>query len=163
MSSRRRVTIGLFILLTVSIVIARLSISWEKNTPEVSQSSQNQPEETGFETIYVGKTKVLVERADSPEKVVRGLSGRESLLPNHGMLFFLEEPSRAGFWMKEMKFSIDIIWMSAEKKIIHIEQSLSPETYPQVFSPDQDALYVLEVPAGFSNDHILGIGDSVQF
>ncbi len=116
-----------------------------------------------IQSVLVGTTTVSVELAQTEEKIIRGLSGRESLLPDHGMLFVLPREFPAPFWMKEMNFPIDIIWISRTKRVVHIEHSLSPQTYPQTFAPTENALYVLEVPAGFSQSHAVRVGDPVIF
>lgn len=113
--------------------------------------------------IYLGKSKVFAEVVKTPEEIRRGLSGRENLLSDHGMLFVFSSPGRHGFWMKEMKFPIDIIWLDENKKIIHIERRVQPETYPAVFYPDAPALFVLEVEAGFADSEQIGIGTDARF
>ena len=69
------------------------------------------------------------------------------------MLFVLDTPSIQGVWMKDMEFSIDIIWIDENKKIITIARDVAPVTYPQVFYPTELAKYILEVPAGFAATH----------
>jgi uncharacterized protein len=59
-----------------------------------------------------------------------------------------------GFWMKEMNFPIDIVWLNKDKKIVHIEHNVSPDTYPKIFNPNNEfnnekSLYVLETNANF--------------
>jgi uncharacterized membrane protein (UPF0127 family) len=89
----------------------------------------------------------------------RGLSGRDSLPPNTGMLFVFKEPAAYQFWMKDMKFPIDIIWFAADQTITYIKQNATPDSYPTIFEPPYLSLYVLEVPAGFAEAHGLNIGD----
>lgn len=78
----------------------------------------------------------------------QGLSGTEYLAPNTGKFFVFEKPSMHGFWMKDMNYSIDIIWFDGGVNIVGIEKNLSPETYPKVFYPKQNAKYVLEINSG---------------
>ncbi len=114
-------------------------------------------------TVIVGGTTFNVDVAETKYLLERGLSGRESLSSNDGMFFIFQKPDNYGFWMKNMLLSVDIIWVSSDFKITHIEKSVSPETYPKVFYPETDSLYVLEIPAGRSDALHLKIGDSVQF
>ena len=74
-----------------------------------------------------------------------------------------EKPEKEGFWMKDMKFSIDIIWIDENMSVIHIEKSLSPDTYPKVYYPESPAKYVLEVSAGQADSLGLKIGDKIEF
>lgn len=91
-----------------------------------------------------------------------GLSGKNPLLSDQGMLFIFEKEDFYGFWMKDMLFSIDMIWIDANLKIVHIESNVSPQTYPKVFRPTSKSLYVLEILAGQSEINNIKIGDSVK-
>ena len=92
-----------------------------------------------------------------------GLGGRAGLAPDEGMLFVFPVDGVYGFWMKDMRFSIDIVWFSADKQVIYIARSVSPDTYPQSFGPNSPSRYVLELPAGWAAAHNLAIGDVAQF
>jgi hypothetical protein len=99
--------------------------------------------------------------ADTNEKRTNGLSRVENLDKDQGMLFILDYPSKQGFWMKEMNFPIDIIWINDNYTVIHIEGSLEPcvSTFLcPVYSPSDDAKYVLETNSGFAESHLIEIG-----
>lgn len=91
-----------------------------------------------------------IEIADTPELRALGLSGRDALPGGEGVLFVFDHPDLWGFWMKDMKFSIDIVWMDENFSIVHVERAVSPLTYPKIFYPTAKARYVLEVNAGES-------------
>ena len=114
------------------------------------------------EVVLGGKT-FFVEIADTNAKQVRGLSGHKPLLDNQGMLFIFQKPDKYGFWMKDMNFPIDILWIDSNYKIIHIEKSLAPKSYPKVFYPEAPVQYVLEIPAGSSSALGIKVKDSVTF
>src|SRR3989338_1016337 len=106
---------------------------------------------------------IRVEVADIPESQAQGLSARQDhLAGGEGMLFVFDAPGRYGFWMKDMNFPIDIIWLGEDMKVVYIVADADPTSYPAVFSPDTDAKYVLEVPAGFSRTNNLKVGDKVD-
>lgn len=113
-------------------------------------------------SVRVGGKTFLVEVADTNKLLEKGLSGHGPLKDNEGMLFVFKTPDKYGFWMKEMLFPLDIIWVSQDFKIVHIEKSLLPETYPKIFYPTSSALYVLEVSAGEADLLKIKTGDSVQ-
>lgn len=113
--------------------------------------------------IVIGDTALTVEVANTFEKRAQGLSGREELKKNTGMFFVFDEADRYGFWMKDMKFNIDIIWLNDHGEIIYMKESVSPDTYPETFAPETPALYVLEVPAGFAAEKHLELGDKIDF
>lgn len=113
--------------------------------------------------ISIGSVALNVAISDTKEERSRGLSGRKSLLPNEGVLFVFEKPDRHGFWMKDMNFGIDIAWIDENKKIIYMENNILPESFPKIFQPNANALYVLEVPSNFFLENKIEIGDSVVF
>ncbi len=104
-----------------------------------------------------------VEYADTPAAQEKGLGGRDSLAPYQGMLFRFPEAAQHCFWMKDMRFSLDIIWLDSAKRVVHIEQAVSPDSYPKNYCPDEAARYVLEVNAGTAQQLNLRVGDSLSF
>ncbi|MFH2021605.1 MAG: DUF192 domain-containing protein [archaeon] len=94
-----------------------------------------------------------------------GLMFKEDLNEDEGMLFIFESSGVYGFWMKNMKISIDMIFLDKNKKIITIVRNANPcESEPcDIFRPDSDSKYVVETAAGFSDKYGLEIGDSVLF
>ena len=114
------------------------------------------------ETITSKDTSITVELATTPTEQEQGLSGRFSLSENHGMLFVYANDGEPGFWMKEMRFNLDIIWINAQGLIVTIHPNLTPQTYPTAFYPTALSRYVLEVPAGYAAKHNLVTGSKVQ-
>jgi uncharacterized membrane protein (UPF0127 family) len=116
--------------------------------------------------VELGGQKIKVDLALTNAEQEQGLSGRINLLPNTGMLFVFNVPSKPLFWMKDMNFPIDMIWLTPDMKVDYIEKNATPELYPTTYGPgvnDGAAEYVLETMAGFADSTHLQIGDSVQF
>ncbi len=113
--------------------------------------------------VKIGGVDVRVELAIDKTSQERGLSGRESLAVNTGMLFMFNKPDKYYFWMKGMNFPIDIIWINENNKIVYIKREAQPENFLETYGPEENSLYVLEVPSGFSDMHGLKTGDSVLF
>lgn len=111
---------------------------------------------------FLASVPIDIEIAQTPNQRIRGLSGRASLPAQAGLLFVFDSPGRHGIWMKDMEFAIDIAWLDQDKKIIHLEENISPETFPKVFYPPSEALYVLEVNAGFFATHKIKIGQTLE-
>lgn len=103
------------------------------------------------------------EVADEPEEQRKGLSGRPCIDDTQTMLFVYKEPGRLCFWMKDMRFPIDIVWLDAGKNIVSISEHVDPSTYPQQFCPDGEAQYVLEFRAGAARQHQFAVGQRVEF
>ena len=112
--------------------------------------------------MRVGRTEVRVEIADTDAERMRGLSGRDALGENAGMFFVFERTGYYGFWMKDMRFPIDIVWIGEDMRVAGITENISPETFPEVFYPPAPAQFVLEVPAGFSRSKDIRIGSLLK-
>lgn len=106
---------------------------------------------------------VSLEYATTSEERSTGLSGHDSLPDNHGMLFVMKNTKSSCFWMKDMKLSLDIIWMDANKKITKIEPNLSPDSYPQTYCSVEPAAYVLEMNAGTVSKNRLQVNQTLNF
>ncbi len=105
---------------------------------------------------------VALEIADSPKEREHGLSDRRSLADTAGLLFVFDRAGKQCFWMKDMRFSIDMIWLDGDKKILKIERGVSPATYPQTFCPPQPAQYVIEVNDGVADRAGLAVGQRLK-
>ena len=101
--------------------------------------------------IIVGNVAVKVEIAASSAEKQEGLSGRNFMRKNSGMLFVFSQPDLYPFWMKDMKFPIDIIWLDENLRIINIEKNITPGSFPKKFTPQLPAKYALEVNNGWSD------------
>jgi uncharacterized membrane protein (UPF0127 family) len=77
------------------------------------------------------------------------------------MLFVFASPDVYQFWMKDMNFPIDIIWLDANKKVVLIEHDVAPSTYPDSYGPETLTQYVIEIPAGEAKRAGLKVGDTV--
>ncbi len=134
------------------VIVAMLLILWPMNT---------EPSLLSRATVAIGSVKVSVEVASTDRARTQGLSGRESLEAGEGMLFVFDTPGRYQFWMKDMHFPIDIMWISETGSIVSFAQNVPPSSYPMVYTPPADSLYVLEVPAGFVAEHRISSEDTL--
>ena len=100
------------------------------------------------EQLIIDDQAYLVAFAQTAAQQTQGLSDTACLPPDNAMLFIYDQPEVSAFWMKDMRYSLDIIWLDDAGKIISIAASATPESYPQTFQPSAPAKYVLEVVAG---------------
>ncbi len=114
-------------------------------------------------TVYVNETKLTAQIATSSQEQKRGLCCRDYLAKNSAMLFIYDQPGDYRFWMKDTKIPLDIYWINSEKRIVHIEHSVQPESYPKSFGSEKAAQYILETNAGFAKTHSINVGDTVKF
>ena len=119
--------------------------------------------------VRVDDLEFPVELAAEPELRIRGLSGRASLDSGTGMLFVFENSERFRFWMREMQFSLDIVWISSGCEVVDISVDVpfpdpsTPLSDLPRYSPESSAKYVLEINGGEAEDLGLGVGDPVEF
>lgn len=113
--------------------------------------------------VQIGGQNVKVDLALTEAEHTKGLSGKNELMENEGMLFVFDKPGKYSFWMKDMSFPIDIVWFGEDMKVVYIKKNADPKLYPETYGPDTDAKYVLEVMAGFSDKNNLKVGDSLKF
>ena len=136
------------------LILGVLAFKSKKRESEIS---------TNTTIIKIADHRLTVEIADEPDEQARGLSSRESMAKNKGMLFVFSKLGKPGFWMKDMKFTIDIIWIKESGEIIGITKNISPNTFPEAFYPPSEIKYVLEVNAEWSDRNNIKIGDAVSF
>lgn len=132
-------------------------------TLEVIQPPQIVEQVKDIKYVLISGQKIKVDLAITEQERNKGLSLRPFLSDDVGMLFVFDKASKYFFWMKEMNFPIDIIWIGEDKKIVYIKKDAKPESYPEVFGPSIDAKYVLEVVSGFSDKYNLKEGDEIDF
>lgn len=140
--------------------VVLIFLSWEN--PTSNQNIQDKFQAKKIERISIGQTQINVEISDSASELAKGLSGRENLDENAGMYFVLGKRRVANFWMKGMKFSIDIIWIDEGRVVGFVENAPLPtEGNITTFTSPTPVTHVLEVNAGFVQKHSLKTGDSV--
>lgn len=113
-------------------------------------------------TIYVGSLPIEARIADEQAERVQGLSGVTGLDDLEVLLFVFDTVDQHGIWMKDMLFAIDILWLDESGTVVHIEENVSPDTYPQVFRPGSPARYVLEGNAFFAESNGIVVGDQFE-
>lgn len=151
---------GVF-LFFLNIAQAPLPSSPPPDIQETQDLSVHVDSEPTLPTLRIGEALVYVELARTPSEMSRGLSGRKSLPEDRGMLFVYDAAGFYHFWMPDMHFSIDIIWLDENYTIVDITYDLSPDTYPETFTSAQPAQYVLEVNAGWADLNEVSIGMQV--
>lgn len=137
-------------------VLDRVALSRERTERLIS--------ETAVYRIKVGGVPLTVVVADTNEERSRGLSGKISLPQEEGMLFRFPRAGRYGFWMKDVLFPIDLLWV-ARGKVVGIEHrvpTVRPGAEPRLWYPPVPVTAVLEVNAGWARAHGVSVGDPVS-
>lgn len=142
------------ILLILGILM--IAIWWKMKTRSsadlVASWNLDRVSDHGLTTINLNGQKLTVEVVKTPASLEQGLSGRDKL-DSDGMLFVLPERSVPKFWMKEMKFDLDLIWIKDQKIVGVITQVPHPNSQAALFelpiySPREPIDLVLETPVG---------------
>ena len=115
-------------------------------------------------TITLGSNTLQVEIAATPKQWEQGLSGRATLDATAGMLFRFPEVHVPVFWMKDMRFPLDMIWIDNDT-VVDITANVPAPTSPTLptYSPKQEVDTVLEVNAGYAENHKIKLGDTLKF
>ncbi len=125
-----------------------------------------QPEITvpeDYVSVQIGGENILAEVADDSREREQGLMYRENLPENQGMFFVFSDMAQRTFWMKNTLIPLDIIYISDTYRVVSIST-----VYPckadrcEVYSSNAPARFVLEVKAGFAEEHSVGVGDKVR-
>lgn len=108
---------------------------------------------------------ITAELAVSDEERQLGLMFREKINSDQAMLFLFKEEGFHSFWMKNMNFPLDIIWLDREKIIVHIESNVPPCQEPPCpsYTPQFPASYVLELKTGSVRKNQLKMYDKLDF
>ena len=146
----------------VFLVVAVLIVSWTSARLENIEPDLWQP------TVTINNRDFVVEVVSGADEKRQGLSGRESLVEDHGMLFIYDEKEVLDFWMKDMSFDIDLLWID-DQKVVGVERfMLAPDVdtadnelrrYNSLQAIDK----VLEFPAGTIDEYSIQVGDIINF
>ncbi|MBI4150071.1 DUF192 domain-containing protein [Candidatus Woesearchaeota archaeon] len=112
-----------------------------------------------------GTTTVSVEIADTLAEQQQGLMYRTALEQNKGMLFIFAQAREVGFWMKNTKIPLDMLFIDSNKTIFFIEHNAQPciaDPCP-TYGPNAPVQYVLEMNGGFAKEKHIKVGDKISF
>ncbi|HEX6977413.1 MAG TPA: DUF192 domain-containing protein [Patescibacteria group bacterium] len=123
---------------------------------------------TNLKTISVGGTSIKVAVAKSEDEKRKGLSGVSLMAQDQGMIFdYKDQGLRPAFWMKDMLFPLDFIWIKAGK-VIEVTTNVSqpvPGTRDadlKIYLPKESVDYILEVNSGFVGKNNIKVGTTVD-
>jgi uncharacterized membrane protein (UPF0127 family) len=140
----------------------------EDQYQELSRSQEVRSGSNGYRqvNVMVNGLMLVADIAATDEQRTKGLSVKDRLAENEAMLFVFDNEAEHTFWMKDMKFPIDIIWIDTDKTVVHIEHNLQPcssEFLCPTYRPIDDSRYVLETVGGFAETYDIVKGTMVEF
>jgi uncharacterized membrane protein (UPF0127 family) len=119
----------------------------------------------GSKTAIIKDKTISLEIADSPEELQKGLSQRDSLSKDSGMLFIFDKSEKYQFWMKDMRFPIDIIYLNNEKVVTifaNVPHQIDNVPNLNLYEPKSPANRVLELNAGKAKELGVKEGDTIK-
>ncbi|MCA9347882.1 DUF192 domain-containing protein [Candidatus Saccharibacteria bacterium] len=148
-----------FVLLLVGLagwVVVSKGLFDNVSTSRLAQTECTALSSLREQVISVGDVQIVAEQAINNTEQAHGLSDRDCLADNRGMLFVYDSLESRCFWMKDMKFDIDILWLDNDRRVSYIEHDVSPGTYPKSFC--HIGRYVLELGAGVAKRYDVSTG-----
>lgn len=149
-----RTIIGLVVVLIVIVGAIYFTQNYVKGNPFLFA-------QTGTATINGKNFKVTVAKRDDQKQI--GLSEKASLNKDEGMIFVYDSPGYYSFWMKGMKFPIDIIFLK-DNTVVTVYENVQPvkeNESPLLYQPQEPANSVLELTAGSAKDNKITKGTKI--
>jgi len=145
------------------VLLAVVAIACTKPNPPAHPpvaSTSNAPR-----VVFPDGFAINVEIAADDDTRQQGLMFRDRMAEDRGMLFFFMSQGEYAFWMKNTLIPLDMIWIDAQHKVVHVAHDVQPckaDPCPSV-PPNAPATYVLETAAGVAAKHRVGVGAVVRF
>ena len=152
----RKIIIIFGIIFLIFIVVVFFQVNKKSINNFLNKSSAS--------TVTINSATFRVELAKTQKEKEQGLSGRGSLATDGGMLFLFDKPSYYSFWMRGMKFPLDIIFI-LDDKVVGVYEDLQPaspnDDNPPQYGSDVISDSVLEINAGAAKKNNINVGDAV--
>ena len=151
------IAIAIAVAMAVVIAIVIMAVAMAL-FPYRTSAPQTLPVVPRTEIAEFGGVSLRIEYATTTVARELGLSGRENIPDDYGMLFVFPKDDRYGFWMKGMLVPLDIFWLDDKGQVVYMATDVATSSYPDVFYPSLPARYVLETVAGFAREHFIATG-----
>jgi uncharacterized membrane protein (UPF0127 family) len=145
-------------LILLGVIVAVVTVQTLSGNPQQAKNLLSDP--------AVSQVLVRLRNIDITSGVARttteqahGLSDRPVLGELEGLLFVFDREVTPAFWMQDMLFPIDIVWLSKDWRVVGMVKDFRPESFPQTVEPPQPVQYVLEVNAGLTDQLNVKVGD----
>lgn len=147
------------------LILVILSAFYVSYNPQSFGNFSFIPSSPKQQQININNTVIDVGVADTPSTRQAGLSGKQEMAKNQGMLFVFQETKKYQFWMKGMNFPLDFIFI-ANGRVVDVLLAVPPPVSGQqtdlpVYEPTVPIDMMLEVNAGFIDSHNIKVGDTV--
>ena len=141
-------------------------------TPTVVPTSTPTPTATPLPDaplVFIGDVVYVVDLAVTGEERAQGLSGRPSMAADRAMLFIYDEDGPRTFWMPDMHFPLDMVWIRSDCTVDGVTADVpnppmdTPRDQLPRYPSSGPARFILEINAGQAEAHGIAPGDLVRF
>lgn len=146
-------------------IVAAGLLWWARAAPDSTDAFKTNSDQLPVADVVIGSIRIQAEVAATDRSRQKGLSGRTSLAEGAGMLFLFDQPQQPIFWMKDMNFELDFVWIEHDR-VVQITESVPTRTAAGSWTtlrPSQNVEAVLELPAGFIQANQIGLGERVAY
>jgi uncharacterized protein len=158
--------LGVFFILLLAIgILYVVKFHPEALQGDFSHIRETTPMPSSLPIISIRGINFRLLLAKTPEEQQKGLGFRDSLPQDEGMLFLFDHPDYQAFWMKGMRFPLDIIYIRDNKIVTIFQKMPNPPTENaavEILKPSEPADTVLEINSGLSAKYDFEVGDEVK-
>lgn len=155
--------VGVVLVALVAFNLPPVDPSMPFTDPDEQQQAVHLPPLSFIVPVKAPAGVVSAALADTDLLREQGLSRRDPLDASQGMLFAFENDVVPSFWMKDMSFPLDIVWIRSDKTVAGISFGVTPDTFPRTFTPPEPVRFVLEVLAGSAGSLELATGTQLMW
>lgn len=99
--------------------------------------------------------------ADTDIERSNGLSGIKNMDLNEGVAFIFEKPGQKVFWMKDMLFPLDFVYIH-KHRVVEVKENVLPSSYPNTIVNQMPASIIIELNAGQVKLKNIKVGDVLE-
>lgn len=164
-------TFRIILVLVLVVGLVYFGYVWrqEQSQPKTNPVTTTNLTDGQLVSATLGNKTLNIKIVSKPTSLTKGLMGVTEFSEFDGMFFVFPYNAKHGIWMLNMKIPIDILWLNEDLEIIHIEKNVQPCIYDSskksfciVYKPKTESRYVLELPANFSDQNNLDLGQILQ-
>ncbi len=155
-----------FSIIFIVVIISMIFVVYKQKSAVINEQdgdvdTANIPGQQQKSIVINGQT-IYVTIADTTEQRQQGLSGQKALCEKCGMLFIFDTADNYTFWMKDMNFDIDIVWIR-DDVVVDISERVSYKTPEKIVWTIESVDKVLELPAGGVDKFGIIVGNGVHY
>lgn len=150
----------LVVMLFIGIVIALTTFDY-LHGGAVRSDAYSKLQPIGIKKATLGSSNITLFIADTDDERTNGLSGITDMAPHEGVLFQFDVAGQKVFWMKDMKFPLDFVYVN-NNQVVELKENMLPSSYPNTITNFQPANIIIELNAGQIKQRNIKVGDVLE-